>query len=404
MPQTDAGFIDVKDLMKKLTVEELCQTAEDYYATRENRELFLSKPFGLIDETPNLLASFARVMKTLRLLSGMTVLDFGAGTCWASRWLTQLGIRVIALEVSRTALKIGRELYARQPVFGDKPTPRFLLFNGHRIDLPDANVDRVMCLDTFHHIPNPDEVLAELSRVLKEGGIAGFSEPGPNHSRTIQSQYEMRQFKVLENDVDIRQIWFSAKRAGFARMELDVFFDEPFHLSLPEFEDFTNRGSSGELFLRLTRIFMLDRRVFYLYKQGKPPAPDSRLRTGLRADLKVTLASNKVRQGTPLVAQVTVTNTSKEVWQPKSVGLGGVLLGCHLLDPNGKVLAYEYFTHPLTPGEGRPILPGETLQFRVRMPSPARGHYILEFDLVSWLVTWFGMNGSPTVRIPVEVG
>jgi SAM-dependent methyltransferase len=403
MPQTDTGFINVKDLMKKLTVEELCQTAEAYYASRKNIELPLSKPFGLIDETPNLLTSFARVLKSLHLLSGMTVLDFGAGVCWASKWLTQLGLRVIALDVSPTALKFGRELYARQPVIGKKPTPRFLLYDGHKIGLPDASVDRVMCLDTFHHIPNPDEVLAELSRVLKEGGIAGFSEPGPHHSKTNQSQYEMRQFKVLENDVDVREIWFSAKRAGFARMELDVFYTEPFHLSLTEFEDFLNRGSSGDLFLRLTRIFMLDRRVFYLYKQGRPAAPDSRVRTGLRADLKVTLASTKVRQGTPLVAQVTVTNTSKEVWQPKSVGLGGVLLGCHLLDPNGKVLAYEYFTHPLTPGEGRPILPGEKLQFRLRMPSPARGHYILEFDLVSWLVTWFAMNGSPTVKIPVEV-
>ena len=404
MPQTDTGFINVKDLMKKLTVEELCQTAEEYYASRKNLELPLSKPFGLIDETPNLLTSFARVIKSLQLLSGMTVLDFGAGTCWASKWLTQLGLRVIALKVSPTALKIGRELYARQPVFGDKPAPKFLLYDGRKIHLPDASVARVMCLDTFHHVPNPGEVLAELSRILKEGGIAGFSEPGPNHSKTNQSQYEMRQFKVLENDIDVREIWFSAKRAGFARMELDVFYTEPFHLSLTEFEDFLNRGSSGELFLRLTRIFMLDRRVFYLYKQGKSAAPDSRVRTGLRADLKVTLASNKVRQGTPLVAQVTVTNTSREVWQPKSVGLGGVLLGCHLLDPNGKVLAYEYFTHPLTPGEGRPILPGETLQFRVRMPSPARGHYIMEFDLVSWLVTWFAMNGSPTVKIPVEVG
>ena len=60
-----------------------------------------------------------------------------------------------------------------------------------------------MCLDAFHHVPNPGLVLAELSRVLKEGGIAGFAEPGPEHSKSPQSQYEMKTFKVVENDVNV---------------------------------------------------------------------------------------------------------------------------------------------------------------------------------------------------------
>ena len=117
------------------------------------------------------------------------MLDFGAGSCWASRWLSQLGMEVIALDVSKTALKIGEELYVRLPVIGESPRHRFLVSDGHRIDLADDSLDRIVCLDTFHHLLNPDEILREMYRVLRPGGIAGFwslarTTPKPlSHSR-----------------------------------------------------------------------------------------------------------------------------------------------------------------------------------------------------------------------------
>jgi len=50
------------------------------------------------------------------------------------------------------------------------------------IDLPDASVDRVVCFDSFHHIPNSGKSSRNSAGVLKPGGIAGFSEPGRHHS------------------------------------------------------------------------------------------------------------------------------------------------------------------------------------------------------------------------------
>jgi 2-polyprenyl-3-methyl-5-hydroxy-6-metoxy-1,4-benzoquinol methylase len=57
----------------------------------------------------------------------MKILDFGAGSCWSSRYLTQLGLEVIALDVSASVLKIGQELFARHPVFGNQPSPQFYI-------------------------------------------------------------------------------------------------------------------------------------------------------------------------------------------------------------------------------------------------------------------------------------
>jgi len=62
-------------------------------------------------ETPELLISFMHVLLGLKLAPEMVVLDFGAGSCWSSRYLTQLGMEVIAMDASPSALEIGRRLY-----------------------------------------------------------------------------------------------------------------------------------------------------------------------------------------------------------------------------------------------------------------------------------------------------
>ena len=185
----------------------------------------------------------------------MRILDFGAGTGWSTRYLTQLGYEVICSDVSPIALEIAKRLVARLPVPGPRPEPTFQVFDGHRIDLPDASVDRVHCFDAFHHVPNPAEVLAELGRVLKPGGIAGFCEPGPNHSKTAQSQFEMRNYTIIENDVIMADVWAWAQSAGFTSLELTVFNSQPFRLSLPDFDDFLRGGPCTAMSTTSARSF-----------------------------------------------------------------------------------------------------------------------------------------------------
>jgi len=70
----------------------------------------LAKPFGAL-KNATVADSFCHGASGLQLCPGMTVLEFGAGTCWAARIVTQLGCQVIACDVSASALQIGRELY-----------------------------------------------------------------------------------------------------------------------------------------------------------------------------------------------------------------------------------------------------------------------------------------------------
>ena len=90
-PPAAAGtLIDVAEFKKATSVEALNQTAEAYFARVTNWEFHHALPLWHPAGAPNQLTTFAHVLHGLELLPGMSVIDFGAGSCWASRWLTQI--------------------------------------------------------------------------------------------------------------------------------------------------------------------------------------------------------------------------------------------------------------------------------------------------------------------------
>ena len=394
----DPDWVDVAELIRTLSVEELAERAETYFRAVETPDHLLTKPFKDPSETPDLLVTFGQVLRGLQALPGMRVLDFGAGTCWTSRFLTQLGCRVVALDVSPTALELGRRLFQRQPVLGDQPEPEFLVFDGHRIDLPDASVDRVLFYDAFHHVPNPAEVIAEVGRVLRPGGVAAFAEPGPRHSRQPQSQYEMRHYGVIENDVVIEDVWTWAQAAGFDELRLCLLDSAPRWVDLPTFRDVLAGREAPEAFAEPTRAAIADRRMFWLRRAGAE-VPDSRAADGLVADLAVTDLRIESAGGSSVVSGTCrAHNPGPRAWLPSDAEFGPVRLGIRLQLADQTVLD---LTRVHLPGHG--VAPGETVEFPVRVVVPAQPVRIeaVEFDLVSEFVCWFGVNGSRVVRVPL---
>lgn len=387
----DPSFIDVKKLIRDSSIEELNRTAEEYFSSLTDWEDHLAKPFARADDAPVLLIHVAVMLQGLALTRGMTVLEYGAGTGWLSRFLTQLGCEAILLDVSPTALKIARELYARQPVIGERPAPRFLLFDGRKIDLPDESVERIVCFDAFHHATDPDAMLAEFARVLKPAGIAGFAEPGPHHSRTPQSQYEMRTYGVVENDIDIRAIWESAQRHGFADLRLAALNATRFHVSLREYEDLLAAGATYSRWADHTRAFMKNIRDFFLIKAGTMEL-DSRRTEGLRASIAAQVVDART-------IRVTVRNTGTARWLPSTETYGGVAVGGHLYDSSGRLLQLDLPKAHL-PGS---LAAGEEAVVGFMLPKLEPGAYDIEIDLVANQVAWFAQIGSRPARVPITV-
>ncbi|MBV8519174.1 MAG: methyltransferase domain-containing protein [Acidobacteria bacterium] len=393
-PAADA--IDVRELIRTIPIEELNRRAEEYFATTESFEAQLAKPFSSPADAPPMLMSLGALLHGLQLLPGHDVLDFGAGTGWLSGHLTRMGCRMILADVSETALRVAREHFERIGLMALPNAPRFLHYDGARIGLPDASVDRVVCFDAFHHVPNPDAVLREFGRILRPGGIAGFCEPGPNHSRSPQSQYEMRTYGVIENDVDLDAIWNDARASGFADLEVAAFNGDPPRMPLERFEEIFRGGEALANAAHAMRRFLESTRVFFLRAAGEA-CVDSRTASALACDLRVALR-DAPRAGAPIAVRATVMNTGTATWLPSATIPGGVSLGCHLY-ANGALLRHDYhriaFDRELAPGE-KVIVDGE-------LPPLDAGVYELEFDCVAAGVAWFAQVGSAPARVRVDV-
>lgn len=392
-------MIDVKKIIDENTVEELNQSAEEYYRRFVNRDFLLSKPFTTKDEVQHLLVNFSHLINGLELLPGMTILDFGAGSSWTSRFLNQLGYSVISLDVSRTALQIGQDLKNMHKVFGTQPEHTFLHFNGRKIDLPDETVDRIFCLDAFHHVVNQGEILSEMGRILKNGGIAGFSEPGPLHSKSPMSQFEMRTFRVVENDIFIEEIFEKSKKFGFTEIRVSISSIYPFIVSLEEFNSFLKNKTLISEYLSRTNHRMTNFPIFFLYK-GKVKSTDSRDGDGLVASITTDSRDISVEEQESVQIRINVKNLSNKIWLPSGDKSGSVNVGAFLftLHDDGSVLKSQEFRFSLSE---KMVHPDQMIITDVCIPELKIGHYRLEIDLVSENICWFQFNGSDKLVVDI---
>ena len=386
--ESDDHFIDVQEFLKEHSVEDLCRSAEAYFARITHLDHMLAKPFYSLQDVQHTLVQFSHLIHGLRLIPEMTVIDFGCGLGWASRLLNQMGLAVISLDVSETALEKARELISCWPVFGNQPEHRFLHFDGRRIEIEDESVDRIFCFDAFHHIPNQLEVLKELSRILKRGGRAGFSEPGPNQSKDPNSQMEMRKYGVLENDIMIDDIWEKAKRAGFTEIELAIWNIPPLLVSLEEFNTFPKKNEIVSQYLQATEARSKNFNIFFLQKGAPVKINDSRDPRGLTCLIEWDLKTPELSlpRDSEHDLDLEITNTSHKIWLPSGDKNGSVNIGGNLSSVHTSTMVPKELRSHLS---SEAVMPGTTLAVKMSIPPLQAGIYDLEIDLVSEFVCWF---------------
>jgi SAM-dependent methyltransferase len=374
--------------------------AEDYYAHADRAHL-LNKPFSEPDLFARRLIDTGVLVGGLRLRPGDAVLELGAGACWLSHLLNKFGCGTIAVDVSPTALAIGRELFQRDPTTNWTLAPEFLPYDGHRLPVADASVDAVILYDTFHHLPNPEALLREMRRVLRPDGIAAMSEPGRGHSASAGAVVEAGAHGVLERELVLEQLVGQAMAAGFTAVRVLIANRPPFaEVDARELRAFTG----GRGFARYWRDLAasLDGHHYLLLYAGDP-SPTTRRPKGLKAIVEAPGVPGPIAAaaGQPGAIDLRIRNAGDTRWL-HAAGPGWTRVGVHLYRDAEPLQLVDFDWVRLS--LPRDVAPEQVVMLRVPLPAIATaGRYRVAFDLVVEGTTWFADRDSQPLFKGVEI-
>lgn len=134
-----------------------------------------------------------------------------------------------------------------------------------------------------------------------------------------------------------------------------------------------------------------------------PPRSFAPLPTeAFRAEIQPVDCRARLRPNQPAMIRVAVRNTSPIAWltRERAVASFQISVGNHWLDSAGKVVLNDDGRAMLL----QDLLPGQQAESSFIINAPKEpGRYYLEIDLLQENVSWFGLKGSPTLRVPVIV-
>jgi SAM-dependent methyltransferase len=363
----------------------------------------LRKPFSEPSAMSRRLIDLGVILDGLRLVPGDLVLELGAGSCWVSHFLNKFGCRTISVDVSQTALDIGRTLFERDSTTDWSLEPAFRRYDGRTLPVSTGSVDAIVLYDVFHHLPNPEEVLRELRRVLREGGIVAMSEPGRGHAESAPSRAEATSTGVLESELVLEDIAAMARHCGFNAVRTVLASNTP----VMEIDAAAiRRFMGGQGFSRYWTEFCasLDSHYYVLLFAGDA-TPTTRRPKHLKAIIDTSGGDTPVlaRPSEPIALRLTLRNVGDTVWLAAPDMPGWTRIGAHLYrtDPDHRLIDFEWFRGAL-PSD---VQPGQDVEVHIELPALIdAGSYVIAFDLVVEGLTWFADRESSIRHVPCFIG
>ena len=111
-------------------------------------------------------ARFGFFRDVLKNREGRRILDVGCGGGLLAEEFARLGLSVTGVDPSWSSVTTARN-HARQSGLEID----YLTATGEKLPFANGSFDSVVCADVLEHVDSPPMVIAEISRVLKEGGV-----------------------------------------------------------------------------------------------------------------------------------------------------------------------------------------------------------------------------------------
>jgi 2-polyprenyl-3-methyl-5-hydroxy-6-metoxy-1,4-benzoquinol methylase len=159
-------------------------------------------------------------------IRGKQLLDFGCGMGEETVYFASLGAHVTSIDISEVGIEITRRRAERNGL-SDRVDARVM--RADPTEFPDASFDMIHGLGILHHLPDLEQALLEVKRLLKPGGVAIFLEPLGN-SPVVESIKEwllarLDQNAVTDHEENLRVAELQRHAGLFSSMEI-----HPFHL------------------------------------------------------------------------------------------------------------------------------------------------------------------------------
>ena len=354
-------------------------------------------------ETFDYLFEFAIAGELLGPRSDDLILDFAAGTCWATELLSRLGARTVSIDLSVEMMRRGRNrLAADSRIIRDQA--HFVAARGQQLPFGNGVFDAVLCLNALHHHPSYAVALREIHRVLKPGGRAVFSEPGTAHAVQPLSALRIREEQIIEKAVSLPHVRRLAFEAGFTRMRVVPLRSAgtyAFEYEASATDDARLRQMWSDTILHSPR----EHARFVLHKGDDPPAdtllPAHQVVGRLNARIEGQHVSPVVQHGQAVTDRLRITNTGAVTWKARGRRFGGqVTCGLKICAGTGEVLREDLGRTSLP----HDVAPGGQVSVDVTVAGELRpGRYTLRYDMVLEGVTWFESHGSSGYARALEV-
>ena len=136
------------------------------------------------------------VLKEVGIESGFSVLDFGCGPGGYIMPLAGLvgpSGKIYAVDIHPLAIREVKKIAVRQVIKNIE-----IIESDCKTGLPDKAVDTALLYDVFHGLTHPDDILQELHRILKPGGILSFSDHHMKEEKVIKRLTGSGMFKLVK--------------------------------------------------------------------------------------------------------------------------------------------------------------------------------------------------------------
>jgi ubiquinone/menaquinone biosynthesis C-methylase UbiE len=130
---------------------------------------------------------------TIDYIKGKTVLDIASGEGYGTNLLSKYAEKVFGVDIDETSIELAKKKYSSKNL-------EFKIGRADLIPLEDSSMDVVVSFETLEHHDKHQEMMLEIKRVLKPGGILIISTPDKKYY-TDEANYK-NPFHVKELYLD----------------------------------------------------------------------------------------------------------------------------------------------------------------------------------------------------------